>query len=215
MFVYHIRLLMKFLEDGEIRIRFFSLNSLKIMSTNVQKRIHFIDNTMHHHGLVKILLEFNLKSIEDSWDNFLIRNHFQDELEQPKENKTKKSRRRKIDTSIEDRPSPPLHQDEEELTLAELMKNKKQGGVKTRGKTEKKRKVTSEENLNPPQPKRISRLRRSMKKTPSQETEFVNLDKEPQVKSPINISHPHSPTHSPVHNFEGSPSRRYPGIDLV
>ena len=63
---------------------------------------------MHHHGLVKILLEFHLKSIGDSWDNFLIRNHFQDEPEQPKEDKTRKSRRRKIDTRIEDRPSPPL-----------------------------------------------------------------------------------------------------------
>ena len=86
---------------------------------------------MHHHGLVKILLEFNLKIIGYSWDNFLIRNYFQDELEQPKEDKTRKSRRKKIDTRIEDKPASPLQKSDEELTLAELMNNKKQGEVKT------------------------------------------------------------------------------------
>ena len=110
-YVYHIWLLMKFLEDGEINLPLFLLNSLKIMSTNLQKIIQFIDNTMHHHGLVKILLEFHLKSIWDSWDIFLTGNHFQDESEQPKEDKTRESRRRKTNTSIEGRPSPPLCQD--------------------------------------------------------------------------------------------------------
>ena len=122
---------------------------------------------MHHHGLVKILIEFHLKSIGYSWDNFLIRNHFQDEPKQPKEDKTRKSRRKKIDTSIEDRPAPPLQQNDEELTLTELMKNKKQGRVKTGGKTEKKSKVISDEKLNPLQPRRSSRIRGTMKKTPS------------------------------------------------
>ena len=41
----------------------------------------------------------------------------------------------------------------------------------------------------------------------------MNLDEEPQVPSPINVSPSHSPTYSPVHNFEGIPSRKYPGID--
>ena len=79
MYVYHIQFLMNFLKDGEINLPLFLLNSLKRMSTNVQNRIQFIDNTMHHHELIKILLEFHLKSIGDSWENFLIKNHFQDE----------------------------------------------------------------------------------------------------------------------------------------
>ena len=41
----------------------------------------------------------------------------------------------------------------------------------------------------------------------------MNLDEEPQASSPINVSPPHSPIHYPVHNLEGSSSRRYPGID--
>ena len=39
MFFNHIRLLMKFLEDGEIHLPIFLMNSLKRMYTNVQKRI--------------------------------------------------------------------------------------------------------------------------------------------------------------------------------
>ena len=58
------------------------------------------------------------------------------------------------------------------------MKNKKQSGVKKRGNVEKKGKVTSLENLSPPQPRRISRLHKPLNKTPSQEVEFVNLDEE-------------------------------------
>ena len=78
MFVYHARLLMKFLEDGEVNLPYFLLNSLNRMSTNFQKRFQFIDNTMHHHGLIKIILEFHLKSVGDSSEIFLIRNRFQD-----------------------------------------------------------------------------------------------------------------------------------------
>lgn len=95
------------------------------------------------------------------------------------------------------------------------MRNKKHGEVKTGGKAENKSKVTSEENLNPLQPRRSSRPRGSMKKTLPQETKFMDLEEEPPVPSPINISPPHSPVNSPIHNFEGSPSRRSLGIDLV
>ena len=212
-YVYHIRLLMNFLEDGEINLPFFLLNSLKIMSTNVQKRIQFIDNTTHHHGLIKILLEFHLKSIGDSWENFLIRNHFQEVHEQPKEENIRKSRRKKIDTNIEDRLASPLQKNDENLISAELTKNKKQGKVKAGGKIEKRSKVTIRENLNSPQLRRSSRLRGSMKKTLPKETEFISLDEETPIPSPINILPPHSLQNSPIHNFEGSSSRKSLGID--
>ena len=58
---------------------------------------------MHHHGLVKILVEFHLKNIRDTWESFLIRNHFQEAPEQPKEDNVRKSRRKNIDTKIEDK----------------------------------------------------------------------------------------------------------------
>ena len=93
---------------------------------NVQKRIQFIDNSMQHHGLIKILLEFHLKSIGDSWENFLIRNHFQEVPEQPKEDKVRKSRRKKIDTNIEDKPAPSLQKNDEKFIFEELTENRKQ-----------------------------------------------------------------------------------------
>ena len=53
MYVYHIRLLMIFLEDGTLNLPFFLLNSLRRMATNVQKKIEAIETTLYHHGLVK------------------------------------------------------------------------------------------------------------------------------------------------------------------
>ena len=75
-YVYHMRLLMNFLENGTINLSFFLLNSLRRMATNVQKKIESIETTMYHHGLVKILVEFHLKSIGDTWEYFLVRNFF-------------------------------------------------------------------------------------------------------------------------------------------
>ena len=66
MYVYHIRLVMNFLENGEINLAFFLLNSLRRMASNVQKKREFIDTTMSHHGLIKVLIEFHLKGIGDT-----------------------------------------------------------------------------------------------------------------------------------------------------
>ena len=113
MSLYHAKLLMNFLEDREINLPYFLLNSLKKMSGNLQKIIQSIYNIMYHHGLIKILIEFHLKSIGESWEIFLIRNHFQEEAqEKPKDDKTKISRRRKGDTYIEDKSSPQPQQEE-------------------------------------------------------------------------------------------------------
>ena len=154
---------MNFVEDREINLPYFLLNILNKMSANVQKRVQFIDNTMHHHGLIKILLEFNRKSVGDSWESFLIKNHFQDAPEQPKGGKNRRSRRRKVDTGSE-KSSPQPQQEEEEITIVELMKNKRHNKVKKRGNGEKKSKVS--EDLNSTQPRRSSRLRKPLKKTP-------------------------------------------------
>lgn len=65
MYVYHIRLLMNFLEDGTLNLPFFLLNSLRRMATNVQKKIEAIETILYHHGLVKNLVEHHLKSVGD------------------------------------------------------------------------------------------------------------------------------------------------------
>jgi len=78
MYLYHVRMLMHFLEDHQMNLPYFLLNSLKKMSTNVQKRIQLIENTLYHHGLIKILVEFHLQSIGDNWESFLVINHFEE-----------------------------------------------------------------------------------------------------------------------------------------
>jgi len=60
MYFYHVRMMMHFLEDHQMNLPYFLLNSLRKMATNVQKKIQCIKNTMYHHGLVKILVEFHL-----------------------------------------------------------------------------------------------------------------------------------------------------------
>ena len=52
-----------------------------------------------------------------------------------------------------------------------------------------------------------------MKKTLPKGIEFVILDEETPIPSPVNISPPNNPQNSPIHNFEGSPSRKSPSID--
>jgi len=77
MYFDHIRMMMHFLEDHQMNLPYFILNSLKKMSTNVEKKIQCIENTLYHHGLIKTLVEFHLRSIGDNWKSFLVRNHFE------------------------------------------------------------------------------------------------------------------------------------------
>jgi len=57
MYMYHIRLLMNFLENKTIDLPYFLLNSLKNVSITVQKNLEDIEPHLYHHGLVKILIE--------------------------------------------------------------------------------------------------------------------------------------------------------------
>ena len=103
--MYHIRLLKKFIENGTINLPYFLLNSLRRMSTTVQKKIEDIEPHLNHHGLIKILVEYYLKNIGDTWENFLIRNFFQDPPDLPEGSSTKKSRRRRTTLAIQNTPT--------------------------------------------------------------------------------------------------------------
>ena len=101
LYVYHIRLMMNFL-DEEINLPFFLLNSLKMMASNVQKRIQFLETTLYHHGLVKNLIEHHFKKVGDSWDEFLLRNHFEEPKETLSEEKpVRRSKRGKVAKYVE------------------------------------------------------------------------------------------------------------------
>ena len=89
---------------------------------------------MHHHGVIKILGEFHLKSIGDSSENFIIRIHFQEVPEEPKEDNVRKSRKKKTDTNIEDILVSSFQKNDEKLISVELTENGKQSKVKEGGK---------------------------------------------------------------------------------
>jgi len=98
MYFYHVRMMMHFLKDHQMKIPYFLLNSLKKMATNVQNKIPCIENTMYHHDLVKILVEFHLQSIGDDWESFLIRNHIEEKSpEKPSSSRALRGRKRTIE----------------------------------------------------------------------------------------------------------------------
>ena len=66
MYMYHIRLLMNFLEIQTMNLPYFLLSSLKKMSTTVQKNLTDIEPHLYHHDLVKILIEKQLKERKDT-----------------------------------------------------------------------------------------------------------------------------------------------------
>jgi len=83
MYMYHTWLLMNFLENQTLNLPYFLPNSLKKMSVTIQNNLGDIEPHLYHHGLVKILIEKQLKEKNDTWEQFLIRNFFQDPQEAP------------------------------------------------------------------------------------------------------------------------------------
>lgn len=77
LYVYHAKVMMHFLGD-DINLPYFLLSNLKKMCAIVQRNPRNIEAHLYHHGLVKLLVEEQLKSKRDTWERFLIRNHFQE-----------------------------------------------------------------------------------------------------------------------------------------
>ena len=89
--MYRNKLLMNFLENETINLPYFLLNSLRKMSTTVQKNIDDVEPHLYHHGLIKILVENHLKERENTWEKFLVSNFFQDPPEVPEGSSSKRS----------------------------------------------------------------------------------------------------------------------------
>lgn len=169
-YIYHIRLIMHFLEE-ELNFTYFLLQSLKKMASSVQKRIEFLETTLYHHGLVKILIEHHLRKIGDNWDNFLVRNHFEEPKEpSPEHQPTKRSRRWKSSKTETDKT---IQESSEEMISEKLVQIKKQ--IK-----EKRiiRRVAREKGEGPSQPKRSHRLRGILKKTKVKQIGVINIEEE-------------------------------------
>ena len=72
---YHLWLLMA-LKGCKINMPFFLLQSLRKMAHIVQTIIGDIEQSLFHHGLLKILFQYQLNHLDRSWDEFLNANNF-------------------------------------------------------------------------------------------------------------------------------------------
>jgi hypothetical protein len=57
-----------------LNMLFYLLRSLYKMSKRYKK--HNLDSSLFHHGLIKLLLVYRLKTLGDDWVGFLARNGF-------------------------------------------------------------------------------------------------------------------------------------------
>lgn len=98
----------------------------------MQNNIDDVEPHLYHHGLIKILIENQLKEREDTWENFLVRKFFQDPPKVPEGSSTKKSKRKRTTLTIQDTPTSVTKENSgEELpseTLTKIRKQEKQKG---------------------------------------------------------------------------------------
>ena len=76
---------------------------------------------MYHHGLVKPLVEYHLRKIGDTWEFFLIRNHFQETPESPEKYSFRKSRREKTNLTIQSNLEPSVQKNDEEEPISKKL----------------------------------------------------------------------------------------------
>jgi len=109
------------------------LLSLKKMSTTVQKHIGNIEPHLYHHGLVRILIEDQLKKNKDTWEQFLVRNYFQEPFEAPESSTPKtprRSRRKEKSAIVQDSPitkTQEVDQKEKEKRIKDRKQRKMKG----------------------------------------------------------------------------------------
>jgi len=169
-YVYHMRLMLHFLGE-DLNLPYFLYQSLKKMASCVQRRVQFLETTVYHHGLVKILIEHHLSKSNDTWDDFLIRNHFEEAKElSPEPQATKRSRRWRTPKGKIDKP---VQESSEEVILEKLTR------IKSQLKAEKVIKDSViEKGEGSSQLRRSHRLKGKLKKTSIKQTGVINIEDE-------------------------------------
>jgi hypothetical protein len=74
-FLYHLRLLMIFI-GYPLNMPFYFHRSLYKMSKKYKR--HKADNSLFHHGLIRLIVVYQLNLLGDSWKAFIARNGFED-----------------------------------------------------------------------------------------------------------------------------------------
>ena len=156
MYIYHTRIMMHFMDDRAINLPCFLLASLKKMSATVQKHVGNIEPHLYHHGLIRILIEEQLKTKNDTWEKFLVRNHFQEVAEasssSPRIPKRSRRRGKEItaqETAVEIEETA---QETAEETAQEIAQEERKKGDRTKRQKGDKGKAIVQESFPSPEP---------------------------------------------------------------
>ena len=119
-------MMMNFIDGHTLNFPHFLLSSLKKMSFTVQKHVGNIEPHLYHHGLIKILIEDQLKKTKDTWEQFLTRNYFQEPSEASGSSLPKiprKSRRKEKNIAVQDSPT---------IEIQEIVQTEEEDRVKSK-----------------------------------------------------------------------------------
>lgn len=83
-FFYNASFLMHFIDRNEINFPYFLLQSLRKMTSSIQRKSRSIDNSIYHHRIIKILIEAHMKAKGDNLQDFLVKNNFVEVEEEEK-----------------------------------------------------------------------------------------------------------------------------------
>jgi hypothetical protein len=113
--LYHFRLLLHFTGKKPLNMPFYLLKSLAKMSSKVQAKPKEANNSIFHHGLIKLIVLEELSRRNKTWDFLLFWGEFGQEV-QPKKGgtpsqeltspKTNKRKRRALSVEISTKVSP-------------------------------------------------------------------------------------------------------------
>lgn len=104
------------------------------MSVTSQKHLGNVEPHLYHHGLVKILIEKQLKEKRDTWEQFLIRNFFEEPQETPEGSTSKRSRRKRTSDKTQSTPTNTVERTSREERLYKRRKGKTEGKKPTKSK---------------------------------------------------------------------------------
>jgi hypothetical protein len=76
LYQYHIRLFLHFTGKVEMNIPYYLLRSIGKMSNRIQDKSKYVDSSLFHSGLIRILVYEELGNKGISWEHFVVTSHF-------------------------------------------------------------------------------------------------------------------------------------------
>ena len=80
LYQYHIRLLLHFTGKVEMNVPYYLLRSIGKMLDMIQAKSKYVDSSLFHSGLIRMLVSEELGKKEISWEHFFFTSHFKLDL---------------------------------------------------------------------------------------------------------------------------------------